>query len=113
MTQAVVRWVAGRTPAAPPALAAHVARALAAERESMPDDASAISRACLRAAERTLARVLDENETGSGAARNVALDLLTADALVTYAFEAASDAPDGLAAIAREAMATLSRVGAT
>ncbi len=42
--------------------------------------------------------------------RALALDLLTADALVTYAFEAAGDDPAALPALARNAMRRLSRL---
>jgi hypothetical protein len=40
--------------------------------------------------------------------RAAALDLLAADALATYAFEAAADDPDAIPARARAAMARLS-----
>jgi hypothetical protein len=42
--------------------------------------------------------------------RDAALDLLTADALVTYAFEAAADAPDVLDGRAAAAMRAISMV---
>ena len=42
--------------------------------------------------------------------RDVALDLLTADALVTYAFEAAAEAPEALDAHAAAAMRALAAV---
>jgi hypothetical protein len=46
-----------------------------------------------------------------GNARGAALDLLSADALVTYAFEATSERPDELPTAARDAMVRLSRAG--
>jgi hypothetical protein len=94
-------WVAGREPAPPPALAAQVARAL----DAVPSELAIVD-ACLHAAEDTLGRVLS-----APAGRETALDLLTADALVTYAFEAAGEEPDRLGHVAREAMARLSRLG--
>jgi len=44
---------------------------------------------CLAAGEQLLARLLDSGSTS----RETALDLLTVDALVTYAFEVAADEP--------------------
>jgi hypothetical protein len=114
VTHAAIRWVAERTPGAPSALAAFVAEALSgAPGGDSPDE---VARACLWAGERALARVLSrdagEHEPGEReAARGVAHELLTADALVTYAFEAGAESPDRLGALARDAMAELSRVG--
>ena len=113
MTQAARRWVAERTPEAPPALATFVAAALDGAPDG--DTPEAIARACLWAGERALAGVLSrdagEREAARGIARGIAYALLTADALVTYAFESAADAPDRIGALARDAMAELSRVG--
>jgi hypothetical protein len=66
-------------------------------------DASAAPELCIAAAE-VLLRELSKRPA---AGRESALDLLTVDALVTYAFEAASDTPDSLAALAAEAMTRL------
>ncbi len=55
-------------------------------------------------AERTLRALLQSNATQ----RDGALDLLAADALVTYAFELAADEPEQLDGIATEAMRRLS-----
>jgi hypothetical protein len=54
-----------------------------------------------------LAEVLADGCT----ARDAALDLLTADALVTYAFEAAAESPREVDAIAAEAMQRIARIG--
>jgi len=111
MSDAALAWVARREPAAPPALAEHVAAALGTLPPSTverDDELSAVVRACVDAAEATLVRVLVDGAV----ARAAALDLLAADALVTYAFEAASERPDDLPAAAREAMARLSRAAA-
>lgn len=95
----VREWLHGRTPAAPPRLAARLEEVLvAADR----DDASHAADACLDAAGALLADLLQRAPGREGA-----LDLLTVDALVTYAFEAAADAPDTLADRARRAMARL------
>ena len=90
-------WLESRTPPAPPALRDRVRSLLAAD-ESAP--ASQIPDRCLAAAEGLLVTLVDT----AGTTRDAALDLLAADALVTYAFEAASDEPDGLEERARRAM---------
>ena len=109
-TELVRDWIARREPAAPPALAERIANALGTTSTGAAsgDGAALIVETCLAAAETLLARVLEEG----GAARASALDLLAADALVTYAFEAASDEPALLPAAARAAMARLSRAAA-
>ena len=115
MTRAARRWVAARTPEAPPALALELARALddgTTSAASGDESAAAVARVCLRAAEAALASVLAESAAEPAPARAAALTLLTADALVTYAFEAASDDPAAWPALAREAMASLSRIDA-
>jgi hypothetical protein len=56
--------------------------------------------ACLAAGEARLASLLAERATD----RASALDLLAVDALVTYAFEAAADAPATLERLATDAM---------
>ena len=60
--------------------------------------------ACLDAADLLLREILIRESTG----RDSALDLLTVDALVTYAFEAASERPDSLEAHAERAIVQLS-----
>ncbi len=61
---------------------------------------SALVRACLD----SFGRVLD----AGGLPREVALDLLSADAFVTYAFEAAADDPTTITSAADEAMRAVS-----
>jgi hypothetical protein len=109
VTDAARRWVAERTPEAPPALATFVAEAL----DGAPggETPEAIARACLWAGERALSGVLSRDTGERQAARGIAHDLLTTDALVTYAFEAAAESPDRIGELARDAMAELSRVG--
>jgi len=94
-------WLDARRPAAPPALRARLD-------EVLGDDLSAADTVAherlLAAGERLLGELLARGATG----RDGALDLLVADALVTYAFEAAADAPEHVAARADAAMRRLS-----
>lgn len=78
------RWLAQRTPAAPEALAARI-RELVAESGRREGE---VAESLVDAAERVLSRLLREG----CATRHSALDLLAADAIATYAFEAAAEA---------------------
>ncbi len=103
-------WLAARTPAPPPALRGRIAEALRAEGVTganglEPD----VTPACLRAAERMLDQLLRTDSS----TRESALDLLTADALMTYAFESAAGAPADLPARAAEAMRRIAALGAS
>ena len=69
-------------------------------------DGDDLTEALTSAAERTLRSLLRVKATD----RAGALDLLAADALVTYAFEAAADAPEELERRATEAMRRLSTI---
>jgi hypothetical protein len=94
MTAAEVQaWLAARRPAPPPALAARVAAAVAAGGDlpgGLPEHLAALG-------DRLLEQVAARPEGG----RELALDLLAADALVTYAFEAQAETDvAGLAALA-------------
>ena len=77
-------WIDTRTPAPPPALTARITEALGERRLS--ESASPYD-ACLDAAVQLLGDLLVSEALGRESAR----DLLAADALVTYAFEAAAD----------------------
>lgn len=96
-------WLATRRPPPPPALAARLVTVLgpecAASSAEIPDR-------CLHAAERLLVDLVES----AGVSRDAALDLLTADALVTYAFEAASEDPDRLDVRTRAAMRRIARL---
>lgn len=94
-------WLATRTPAPPEPLATRLADALA---PVLGRDASEVPDAALGAAAELLEALLRDRTAG----RDRALDLLAADALVTYAFEAASENPERIAARADAAMARLS-----
>jgi hypothetical protein len=63
-----------------------------------------VSGALLGAGQALLATILDSGTTQ----RDAALDLLTADALVTYAFEAAASDPASLDLLAADAMRAIS-----
>ena len=98
-------WIDTRTPSPPPELRSLVRAALGA---AAMEDARWTADRCVDAAERLVAEVLGEGRTS----RAHAAELLTADALVTYAFEAASDEPATLLARAHGAMTRLARLGA-
>jgi hypothetical protein len=90
-------WLAGRKPAAPTGLQAHLQRLFGEHPEW---NALALPEAMVAASELLLARVL----ASDASARCVATDLLAADACVTFAFEAAADDPPSIAGLAERAM---------
>lgn len=96
----VGEWLAARTPPPPAPLRAHIEAALG---DGLRDDAMKAPERCLAAAEAILAELVARAD----ARRESALSLLAADALVTYAFEAASAEAAGLDVRARDAMARL------
>lgn len=84
------RWLAARRPVPPRALAAHLAAPLTDSAAPLPVHLGEVGRALL-------ARVAATPDEG----RPLALDLLAADAFVTYAFEAQAELdPAGLAPLA-------------
>ena len=88
---AVLEWLARRRPAPPDTLRAHLGAAVTERAGAALPDHLALDGAVL------LARVMES--PGSG--RERALDLLAADAFVTYAFEAQAEGDvGGLAALA-------------
>lgn len=100
---ALAAWLSSRHPEAPVALRLRIAELVAAhpEWEAMP-----MSEALLMAGELLMKDVL----VAAPRDRLAALDLLAADACVTYAFEAAADAPAGLSAQADAAMQRIARL---
>lgn len=70
------------------------------------EPAADLGEVLLSAGEALLSRLLSEGRTD----RQTALDLLTADAFVTYAFEAASDDPARITERAQRAMARISHL---
>lgn len=93
-------WLRERTPPPPPRLAARIEETLGDRCEQ--DDAEATD-LCVSAAGELLRELLARPSAG----RESALDLLAVDALVTYAFEAASREPASLAVHATNAMSRL------
>jgi hypothetical protein len=100
----VADWLGSREPAPPPALLTRLHAALGA---ASTRDARETADVCLAAGERLLAAVL----TREDATRDFALDLLAADALVTYAFEAGSGQPNDLVTLASRAMKRIAALG--
>ena len=98
-------WVADRGSGAPARLLDGVRQALGPQ-GSRP--ASAASEVLLGVAERELVAWLTEESGG----RAGAVPLLTIDALVTLALEAAADRPDEIDAIAEDAIRRLSALAA-
>ena len=100
----IADWLAEREPAPPAALVRRLHESLGPDLER---DASEAVDACLDAGRRLVASVLSDE----GASRDSALDLLAADALVTYAFEAASARPKELLDRAARAMSDIAALG--
>lgn len=99
-------WLDSRRPVPPAALRARIDAALGRNLLTEVDD---VEETLLAAGEQLVRALLDENATSRGSA----LDLLAADALVTYAFEAASERPTELSARAATAMARIAALGTT
>ena len=98
-------WLASRALHPPEALRVRIEAALGG---AMNQDAGDATDVCMAAAERIVRNVLRHDCTS----RHSALDLLTADALMTYAFEAAGSAPTALGQKAAEAMRRIASLGA-
>jgi len=82
MTRAeLLAWLEARRPAPPEALRASLATGIADTPLALPQHLADLGR-------RTLARVASRPDGG----RELALDLLAADAFITYAFEAQAEA---------------------
>jgi hypothetical protein len=97
-------WIAQAQPEAPERLVTRVREVLATNPKAKQ---SGVAEALLDAADVLLRLVLRE---GDELARERALDLLAADACVTWAFEAAADDPGTLSARAQETMQRLQQV---
>ena len=97
------QWVAAHAEQPPAALRARLDAILNVE---SVDRDTPVAPALLDAGQGLLATIL-----GSGSVhRDAALDLLTADALITYAFEAAADDPSSLDSRAAQAMRAIAAV---
>ena len=97
-------WLDARRPVPPAALRARIDAALGPDLQTDTDDAA---ETLLTAGERLVRSLLVEDATS----RESAIDLLAADALVTYAFEAASEQPVDLSSRAATAMARIAALG--
>jgi hypothetical protein len=104
MPDTVSSWLAARKEPAPPALAKRLQEAL----EQVPTAGATPAEALLLAGEALLAQLLNAGRT----TREGALDLLTADALITYAFEAAADDGSVIGDRARRAMMQIAALAA-
>ena len=98
-------WLSARTPAPPSPLAERLHAALG---ERLRDGSEHAYESVLETAESLLADLI----AVGCAQRSRAFDLLAVDALVTYAFEAAAESPDTLAARATNAMSEIARLAA-
>lgn len=96
-------WIAAARPEAPERLVARVRDVLAAHPQW---EKAPVAEALVEAADVLLRTVLTESD---GAPRDRALDLLAADACVTWAFEAAGDEPGSLGAHAAATMERLAK----
>jgi hypothetical protein len=101
----VREWLASRQPSPPPILVRRVEESL---RDHLDDDAGAMFEGALHAAAALLEAVVRRPTAG----RECALDLLTADALTTYAFEVAASDPAALEERASGAMQRFAEIGA-
>jgi hypothetical protein len=101
----VREWLSSRVPAPPAALAIRLTDAL---QNHLDDDAGAMYDCAIDTAATLLAEVIARPTSG----RECALDLLTADALTTYAFEAAATDPATLERRSENAMHRLAEIGA-
>jgi hypothetical protein len=99
----IAEWLHTRVPEPPSPLGRRVCAALASE---LTRDAQELPEVALDAAVAVLEALLRRE----GAGRDQALELLAVDALVTYAFEAAADAPETVTARADRAMRRLAEL---
>lgn len=101
MSAETLAWLAARDRDVPPALGACV-------RDAVPRDGAGVTEALLHGAETVLRRVIDD----APMTRAHAVDVLSADALVTYAFEAAADHPETITVHAGTAMRRIAALAA-
>lgn len=101
----IADWLDARTPRPPEALRARIDALLGEHRTR---DAREATDRFLAAGEALAADLLRSGSTS----RESALDLLAADAFVTYAFEAASESPADVSARATAAMRRIAALGA-
>ena len=97
-------WLDARRPVPPAALRDRIDAALGRDLDA---EVGEVTDTLLAAGERIVRSLLDADATSRGSA----IDLLAADALVTYAFEAASERPAGLSRRAAAAMVRIAALG--
>lgn len=102
----VERWLGHRSPPPPVALERRIGQLLGAASQADSREAAEL---LVEGAERVLARLLREG----CATRQSALDLLAADAMATYAFEAAADDPERMVERTDRAMARIALLAET
>ena len=100
----LAEWLEGRTPKVPVALMERIREALGPALDHVVGGASVHAHAALLDAARSLLSATPGCESPE---RRSALELLAADALVTYAFEIAAEAPEEIDALAESAMREL------
>ncbi len=96
----MLAWLRGRSPAPPPALAGQLVTCV----ERAPDDAfdaATVAEVTGRLGIATLRTAVQRQAV----AHDGAMDLLAADALVTYAFEAAAEGGEQVTALVRRLLA--------
>ena len=91
-------WLETRTPAPPPRLLQRIVEVLGPNAKAEASSEVLVD---------TAGRLLRDLTTQRTLGRESALDLLTVDALVTYAFECAADSPDTLLDATARAMERL------
>lgn len=99
----VAEWLTARTPEPPPRLGSRIEEVL---QPRLSSDAHEVPIACIDAACDLLESLVVRPDAG----REAALDLLTADALVTYAFEALAGDPPHVTEFALSSMQRLAVV---
>lgn len=100
----VGEWLAGLQPPPPSPLASRLSDIL---RDHMQEPVSAVPAVCLQKGEQMLSELMQSGSTD----RATALTLLAVDALVTYAFDAASGDPTHIESRAANAMKRIAALG--
>jgi len=105
MRRVLTDWLAGRQPARPPALAERMDAAIAAVPEGRLGGAPTLAHALGAVGLDLLEDVTRREPQAAG----LALDLLAADAFVTYAFEAAAEQGEPIESLAHGLIAEVVR----
>ncbi len=100
-------WLDARRPVPPDGLRLRIDEAVSA---AAGTPGASVSESFVRAAKSILVRLAD---SGGAVERATAIDLLAADALITYALEAAAEDCESFAAQSDAAMASLAEISAS